>query len=169
VNNNYNSNTVIKQDFAVVKQVDGQAAHMTDTTRHQIISPPPLPEHAESIPVRNWINFIQDPFSLNLKSPVLYFLHKKCCRVNWRGWHIDSYRSDMLYINSFSIYKYCKVINISKWAILLATKLPALNKFHLDFSWSCTNFSPSAYRNFFSSLTPCMNFFLDLPPPSQDI
>jgi hypothetical protein len=41
VNNNYNSNTVIKQDFAVVKQVDGQAAHMTDTTRHQIISPPP--------------------------------------------------------------------------------------------------------------------------------
>jgi hypothetical protein len=40
VNNNYNSNTVIKQDFAVVKQVDGQVAHMTDTTRHQSISPP---------------------------------------------------------------------------------------------------------------------------------
>jgi hypothetical protein len=27
VNNNYNSNTVVKQDFAVVKQVDGRAAH----------------------------------------------------------------------------------------------------------------------------------------------
>jgi hypothetical protein len=26
VNNNYNSNTVVKQDFAVVKQVDGRAA-----------------------------------------------------------------------------------------------------------------------------------------------
>jgi hypothetical protein len=35
VNNNYNSNTVVKQDFAVVKQVDGQAAHTTNTTRHQ--------------------------------------------------------------------------------------------------------------------------------------
>jgi hypothetical protein len=35
VNNNYNSNTVVKQDFAVVKQVDGLAAHMTNTTRHQ--------------------------------------------------------------------------------------------------------------------------------------
>jgi hypothetical protein len=35
VNNNYNSNTVVKQDFAVVKQVDGRAAQMTDTTRHQ--------------------------------------------------------------------------------------------------------------------------------------
>jgi hypothetical protein len=35
VNNNYNSNTVVKQDFAVAKQVDGRAAHMTDTTRHQ--------------------------------------------------------------------------------------------------------------------------------------
>ncbi len=29
MNNNYNSNTVVKQDFAVVKQVDGQEAHMT--------------------------------------------------------------------------------------------------------------------------------------------
>jgi hypothetical protein len=35
VNNNYNSNTVVKQDFAVVKQVDGRAAHMIDTTQHQ--------------------------------------------------------------------------------------------------------------------------------------
>jgi hypothetical protein len=35
LNNNYNSNTVVKQEFAVVKQVDGRAAHMTDTTRHQ--------------------------------------------------------------------------------------------------------------------------------------
>ena len=35
LNNNYNSNTVVKQDFAVIKQVDGWAAHMTDTTRHQ--------------------------------------------------------------------------------------------------------------------------------------
>jgi hypothetical protein len=33
--NNYNSNTVVKEDFAVVKQVDGRAAHMTDITRHQ--------------------------------------------------------------------------------------------------------------------------------------
>jgi hypothetical protein len=46
VNNNYNSNTVVKQDFAVVKQVDGRAARMTDTTRHQSwqsIPPPPPP------------------------------------------------------------------------------------------------------------------------------
>ena len=35
MNNNYNSNTVVKQDFAVVKQVDGRAAHMTNTTQHQ--------------------------------------------------------------------------------------------------------------------------------------
>jgi hypothetical protein len=35
VNKNYNWNTVFKQDFAVVKQVDWWAAHMTDTTRHQ--------------------------------------------------------------------------------------------------------------------------------------
>jgi hypothetical protein len=43
VNNNYNSNTVVKQDFAVVKQVDGRAAHMTDTTWHQSwqSTPPP--------------------------------------------------------------------------------------------------------------------------------
>ena len=47
MNNNYNSNTVVKQDFAVVKQVDGRAARMTDTTRHQSWQstppPPPLP------------------------------------------------------------------------------------------------------------------------------
>jgi hypothetical protein len=45
VNNNYNSNTVVKQDFvfAVVKQVDGQAAHMTDTTLHQSCQSIPLP------------------------------------------------------------------------------------------------------------------------------
>jgi hypothetical protein len=43
VNNNYNSNTVVKQDFAVVKQVDGRAAYMTDTTLHhsQQSTPPP--------------------------------------------------------------------------------------------------------------------------------
>ena len=43
MNNNYNSNTVVKQDFAVVKQVDGRAAHMTDTTQHQTwqSTPPP--------------------------------------------------------------------------------------------------------------------------------
>ena len=41
LNNNYNSNTVVKQDFAVVKQVDGQAARMTDTTRHQSWQSPP--------------------------------------------------------------------------------------------------------------------------------
>ena len=65
MNNNYNSNTVVKQDFAVVKQVDGRAAHMTDTTRHpnwQSTPPPPLPDHAGSIPVQNaakirYINF----------------------------------------------------------------------------------------------------------------
>jgi hypothetical protein len=68
VNNNYNSNTVVKQDFAVVvkqdfavvvkqdfavvvKQVDGRAAHMTDTTRHQSWQSTPLPDHAGSIPV----------------------------------------------------------------------------------------------------------------------
>jgi aconitase A len=39
----FNSNTVVKQDFAVVKQVDGRAAHMTDTTQHQSwqSTPPP--------------------------------------------------------------------------------------------------------------------------------
>ena len=35
MNNNYNSNTVVEQDFVVVKQVDGRAANMTDTTHHQ--------------------------------------------------------------------------------------------------------------------------------------
>jgi hypothetical protein len=46
-----------KQDFAVVKQVDGRAAHMTDTTRHQSwqSTPPPLPAHAGSIPGLNQI------------------------------------------------------------------------------------------------------------------
>ena len=50
MNNNYNSNTVVKQDFAVVKQVDGRVAHMTDTTRHQSWQSNPLPDHAGSIP-----------------------------------------------------------------------------------------------------------------------
>ena len=52
MNNNYNSNTVVKQDFAVVKQVDCRVCqHMTDTTRHQSWqNPPPLPDHAGSIP-----------------------------------------------------------------------------------------------------------------------
>jgi hypothetical protein len=53
VNNSYNSNTVVKQDFAVVKQVDGRAAHMTDTTRHQSWKSTPLPDHAGSIPVNS--------------------------------------------------------------------------------------------------------------------
>ena len=51
MNNNYNSNTVVKQDFAVMKQVDGRAAHMTETTRHQSWQSTPLPDHAGSIPV----------------------------------------------------------------------------------------------------------------------
>ena len=62
MNNNYNSNTVVKQGFAVVKQVDGRAAHMTDThdqhnsapelAEHPPPPPPhPLPDHAGSIPV----------------------------------------------------------------------------------------------------------------------
>ena len=46
-----NSNTVVKQDFAVMKQVDGRAAHMTETTRHQSWQSIPLPDHAGSIPV----------------------------------------------------------------------------------------------------------------------
>ena len=52
MNNNYNSNTVVKQDFAVVKQVAGRATQMTDTTRHQSwqSTSPPLPDHAGSIP-----------------------------------------------------------------------------------------------------------------------
>ena len=50
MNNNSNSNTVVKQDFAVVKQVDGRAANMTDTTRHQSCQSIPLPDHAGSIP-----------------------------------------------------------------------------------------------------------------------
>jgi uncharacterized protein (DUF2126 family) len=33
-----------------VKQVDGRAAHMTDTTRHQSWQSTPLPDHAGSIP-----------------------------------------------------------------------------------------------------------------------
>ena len=37
--------------FAVVKPVDGQVAHMTDTTRDQSWqSTPPPPDHAGSIP-----------------------------------------------------------------------------------------------------------------------
>jgi hypothetical protein len=54
LDNNYNSNTaVVKQDFAVVKQVDGRAAHMID--RHNSAPelaehPPPPPDHAGSIP-----------------------------------------------------------------------------------------------------------------------
>jgi hypothetical protein len=73
VNNNYNSNTVVKQDFAVVKQdfavvkqVGGRAARMTDTTRHQSWqSPPPpfLPDHAGSIP-----GFIQTEVSVIYRS-----------------------------------------------------------------------------------------------------
>ena len=44
MNNNYNSNTVVKQNFAVFKQVDGRAAHITYTTRHlSWQSPPPPP------------------------------------------------------------------------------------------------------------------------------
>ena len=55
MNDNCNSNTVVKQDFAVVKQVDGRAAHMTDTTRHQgWQNPPPIPDHAGSIPVNSY-------------------------------------------------------------------------------------------------------------------
>ena len=43
MNNNYNSNTI----------VDGRAAHMIDTTRQSAPEhpPPPLPDHAGSIPV----------------------------------------------------------------------------------------------------------------------
>jgi hypothetical protein len=42
IHNNYNSNTV----------VDGRVAHMTDTTRQSAPEhpPPPLPDHAGSIP-----------------------------------------------------------------------------------------------------------------------
>jgi hypothetical protein len=61
VNNNYNSNTVVKQDFAVVKQVDGRAARMTDTTRHQSWqSPPPPPytaKNAEPAAQQDWTMF----------------------------------------------------------------------------------------------------------------
>ena len=55
MNNNSNLNTVVKQHFAVVKQVDGRAAHMTDTATQLGTragrAPPPLPDHAGSIPV----------------------------------------------------------------------------------------------------------------------
>jgi hypothetical protein len=69
VNNNYNSNTVVKQDFAVVKQVDGRAAHMTDTTRHQSwqSTPPPLPGHAGSIPEIIKIFNVLSPFLFDLE------------------------------------------------------------------------------------------------------
>ena len=40
----------VKQDYAVVKQVDGREAHMTDTTQQQSWQSTPLPEHARSIP-----------------------------------------------------------------------------------------------------------------------
>ena len=51
VNNNYNSPTVVKQDFGVVNQVDERAAHMTDTTRHQSWQSTPYhADHAGSIP-----------------------------------------------------------------------------------------------------------------------
>ena len=55
MNNNYNSNTVVKQDFAVVKQVDGRAALMADTTRHQTWqSTPPPPPPTRSCWVHPW-------------------------------------------------------------------------------------------------------------------
>ena len=79
MNNNYNSNTVIKQDFAVVKQVDGRVKSLesncnvlfrkiffpkklfTGEGERLLLSeknilaeqpppPPPLPDHAGSIP-----------------------------------------------------------------------------------------------------------------------
>jgi hypothetical protein len=49
VNNNYNPNTVVKQDMAVVKQVDGRAAQLgTRSGRappYQIMLDPSLQEH----------------------------------------------------------------------------------------------------------------------------
>ena len=60
MNNNYNSNTVVKQDFAVMKQVDGRAAHMTETTWHQSWKSTLLPDHAGSIPV------LQNVFSIHM-------------------------------------------------------------------------------------------------------
>jgi hypothetical protein len=53
LDNNYNSNTaVVKQDFAVVKQVDGRAAHMID--RHN--SAPELAEHPPPPTGSCWIH-----------------------------------------------------------------------------------------------------------------
>jgi hypothetical protein len=74
VNNNYNSNTVVKQDFVVVKQVDGRAAHMTNTTRHQSWQSTPLPDHAGSIP-----GIIQEM----LRQIAIYFL-QYCVRVRMK-------------------------------------------------------------------------------------
>jgi hypothetical protein len=52
VNNKYNSNTVVKQDFAVVKQVDGWAGgtHDQHNSAPELAEhPTPLPDHAGSI------------------------------------------------------------------------------------------------------------------------
>jgi hypothetical protein len=55
VNNNYNSKyTVVTQDFAVMKQVNGRAAHMTDTTWCQSWQSTPVPDHTGSIPEYSW-------------------------------------------------------------------------------------------------------------------
>ena len=59
MNNNYNSNTVVKQDFAVVEQVDGRVKSLESNCNVQrpggeVVAlrknPPPLPDHAGSIP-----------------------------------------------------------------------------------------------------------------------
>jgi hypothetical protein len=94
VNNNYNSNTVVRQDFPVVNQVDGRAAHMTDITRHQSwqSTPPPYQglsqnwyftrplnecrKHEHAPPIRE--NFeIKSPESLEMHS-----IFASCCETS---------------------------------------------------------------------------------------
>ena len=46
MNNNYNSNTVVKQDFSVVKQVDGRAGiHDRHNSAPELAEHPPPPPH----------------------------------------------------------------------------------------------------------------------------
>ena len=80
MNNNYNSNTVVKQEFAVVEEVDGQVNSPEKKLQHTCAGGvrkiflnrapkkicTPLPDHAGSIPVYKHITMEPDT-SLNLR------------------------------------------------------------------------------------------------------
>ena len=90
MNNNYNSNTVVKQDFAVVKQVDGRAAHMTGTS---------------------WIHRCLDMLQVSLKRSVMRSVSfltgsiqstiRSVSNWNWRwDWELTSNSSILGYVST---------------------------------------------------------------------